>query len=75
VTFVISAIVFIPQFFNFAPLYRQDFYPIEPLTVPQILLLVVIAQATFPLIYFMSNIYRWVRKAIKLVVNKVADLQ
>ena len=71
----ILAIVFIPQFFNFAPFYTQRYYPMTPLTVPQILLLIVLAQATFPLMYVISNLYKWVKLFIRHVINRLADMQ
>lgn len=75
VTSFILAIIFIPQFFDFAPFYAQDYYPVTPLTVPQILLIIAIAQATYPLMYVMSNLYRWIKLFIKTVLNKLADMQ
>ncbi len=69
------SITFIPYFFDFAPFYRQDIYQVSPLTVPQILLLVVLAQATFPLMYILSNLYGWTKVFIRSVLNKLADMQ
>ncbi len=78
-TFMVSvfflSITFIPYFFDFAPFYRQDIYQVTPLTVPQILLLVVLAQATFPLMYILSNLYGWTKIFIRSVLNKLADMQ
>ncbi len=69
------AIVFIPIFFDFAPFYTQDYNPVAPMTVPQILLLVVLAQATFPLMYILSNLYGWIKLFIRSILNKLADMQ
>jgi len=71
----VLAIVFIPYFFDFSPFYLQDIYTEVPLTVPQILLLVVLAQATFPLMYILSNLYGWVKTFVRTVLNKLADMQ
>lgn len=71
----VMAIIFIPHFFSFAPFYIQDFYTVEPLTLAQILLLIVLAQATFPLMYVLSNLYGWIKGFIKLILNKLADMQ
>jgi cation-transporting ATPase E len=46
-----------------------------PLTVPQILLLIVLAQATFPLMYVLTNMYGWVKTFVKTIINKLADMQ
>ncbi|MBN2268245.1 MAG: hypothetical protein JXC35_02350, partial [Acholeplasmataceae bacterium] len=75
VTVFLLAITFIPYFFDFAPFYRQDIYQVTPLTVPQILLLVVLAQATFPLMYVLSNLYGWSKTFIRSILNKLADMQ
>jgi cation-transporting P-type ATPase E len=69
------AIIFIPQFFNFAPFYNQRYYPMDPLTVPQVLLLIVLSQATFPMMYVLSNLYGWVKMFIRSIINKLADMQ
>lgn len=71
----IPAVIFIPHFFNFAPFYHQDFYTVEPLTVAQTLLLITLAQATFPLMYVLSNLYGWIKGLIKFALNKLADMQ
>ncbi|MBE0701026.1 MAG: cation-translocating P-type ATPase, partial [Acholeplasmataceae bacterium] len=71
----VPAIIFIPQFFEFSPFYAQAFYPVAPLTTPQILLLVVLAQATFPMMYVISNLYPWIKSFIRYVLNKLADMQ
>ena len=65
----IPAVIFIPHFFNFAPFYHQDFYTVEPLTVAQTLLLITLAQATFPLMYVLSNLYGWIKGLIKFAYS------
>ena len=69
------AIIFIPHFFSFAPFYPQDLYTVSPLTIPQILLLVVLAQATFPMMYILSNLYHWTKQFVRSLLNKLADMQ
>ncbi len=66
---------FMPLYFDFAPFYFQDFHPLPPLTVPQILLLLVLAQATYPLMYILSNIVRWLKNLVKFMMNLLADMQ
>jgi len=75
VTLFFLSIIFIPHFFAFSPFYHQDIYSQIPLTVPQILLLVVLAQSTFPLMYILSNLYGWTKSFIRTVLNKLADMQ
>ncbi|PKK93697.1 MAG: ATPase P [Tenericutes bacterium HGW-Tenericutes-6] len=68
-------VLFTPNFFDFNPFFTLDVTLLPPLSVPQILLLIVLAQATFPLIYVISNLYRWTKEFIRNVLNKLADMQ
>ena len=68
-------VLFTPHFFDFAPFWRQDLMVAAPLTVSQILLLIVLAQATFPLMYVLTNMVRWLKTFIKAILNKLADMQ
>ena len=68
-------VIFVPHFFDFAPFYTQDYNRFTPLTVPQILLLIVLAQATFPLMYVISNLYNWTKTFVRTILNKLADMQ
>lgn len=68
-------VLFTPHFFDFAPFWKQDFMFAQPLTISQILLLIVLAQATFPLMYVLTNMYGWIKTFIKTILNKLADMQ
>jgi cation-transporting ATPase E len=68
-------VIFVPHFFDFAPFYAQDYNVYQPLSVPQILLLVVLAQATFPLMFVLSNLYGWTKTFVRTILNKLADMQ
>jgi cation-transporting ATPase E len=69
----LASIIFVPQFFNYAPFWAVDFYPEEPLTISQILLFTTLAQASFPLMYVMSNMVGWVKQFIRNILNKIAE--
>ncbi len=71
----VASITFLPSFFNYAPFFTQEYYPVDPLTVPQILLLLSISQAAFPMMYILSNITRWIKEVIALMINKISELQ
>jgi cation-transporting ATPase E len=71
----VASITFLPSFFNYAPFFTQEYYPVDPLTVPQILLLLSISQAAFPMMYILSNITRWIKEGIALMINKISELQ
>ena len=71
----VASIIFLPSFFNYAPFFTQEFYPVDPLTVPQILLLLSISQAAFPMMYILSNMTRWIKEVIASMINKISELQ
>jgi len=71
----VASIIFLPSFFNYAPFFNQEFYPVDPLTIPQILLLLSISQAAFPMMYILSNITRWIKEVVASMINKISDLQ
>ena len=71
----VASIIFLPSFFNYAPFFTQEYYPVDPLTVPQILLLLSISQAAFPMMYILSNMTRWIKEVIASMINKISELQ
>lgn len=71
----IASIIFLPSFFNYAPFFNQEFYPVDPLTIPQILLLLSISQAAFPMMYILSNVTRWTKEVVASMINKISELQ
>ena len=65
-----------PNFFQFIPIIPSKFYDSSVvLGAPHILLLLVLAQATFPMMYVLSNLYAWIKVFIKNIINKIADIQ
>ena len=70
----VASIIYLPSFFNYAPFFTQEYYPVDPLTVPQILLLLSISQAAFPMMYILSNITRWTKEVISSMINKISEL-
>ena len=71
----IASIIFLPSFFSYAPFFNQEFYPVDPLTIPQILLLLSISQAAFPMMYILSNVTRWTKEVVASMINKISELQ
>jgi cation-transporting P-type ATPase E len=65
----------VPWFFRFAPFQTIEMYEVNPLSISQILLLLVLAQATYPLMFILSNLYRWIRNVMKAIMNGLANLQ
>ena len=72
VTSFFLAILFIPSFFGYAPLRTIDFYPVEKMTVGQILLLTTLFQASYPMMYVMSNSVKWIKQLISNFLDKLA---
>ncbi|VEU80184.1 HAD-IC family P-type ATPase [Haploplasma axanthum] len=63
-----------PDFFNLLPFSKLDILPgIDPLSVPQILLLIVLIQSTWPMLYILTNIVKWskivLKKTVKLITG------
>lgn len=76
VSMFLFAITFIPNFFEFIPLFKMKHIPTDrTLSVSQILLLMVLVQGTYPLMYIVSNLYRWIKTFIGTIVRKITDLQ
>ena len=76
VVIFIFGIFFMPNFFQFIPIVPSKFYDSTVvLGAPHILLLLVLAQATFPMMYVLSNLYNWIKQFIRTVINKIADIQ
>ena len=74
-TMAVMIILLSPNVFDFAPLWHRTGFPADftPLTLPQILLMIVLMQASFPMIYIISNIYRWIKTLAKKTVDTIAD--
>ncbi len=72
-----ATVFLIPYMLNLTPIIYFKYFGGTPesLTVPQILLMIVLIQATYPLMYITSNIVRWIKEFIHLIINKVADMQ
>ncbi|HHT81936.1 MAG TPA: HAD-IC family P-type ATPase [Acholeplasmataceae bacterium] len=65
----ILSILFIPEFFGIAPIWKFG-YHIEPtLKLNEILFLIVLIQAAYPIIFIVSNIGGWIKKGVNTVVN------
>lgn len=75
ITLFFVAISFLPFWFDFAPFTSLEASALAPLSMPQILLLIVLAQAAFPLMYILSNLYGWIKTFVRTILNKLADMQ
>lgn len=70
------AILFVPYYFNFNPFIEMKVMQgVAPLTLPQILLLIALTQACYPLMYILSHLYGWIKIVVKKILHTVADMQ
>ena len=65
--FLVS-VLFIPQFFEISPIWKYGYYMEPTLTINELLFLVVLLQAGFPIMYLVSNIGGWVKKVVNTVL-------
>lgn len=69
-------IFFMPNFFQFVPIVPSKFYDSSVvLEAPHILLLLVLAQATYWMMHVLSNLYGWIKLFVRTIINKIADIQ
>lgn len=66
--FLLSAL-FIPEFFKIAPLWKFGYYAEPTLKLNELLFLVVLLQAGFPIIYLVSNIGLWIKKIVNTILS------
>ena len=76
-TLFVSFVVLLPYIFDFNPFFSMiDWnihYDREPLTIPQILLLLCICEASFALIWIISKIPAFFKAAFKWIIRKLAN--
>lgn len=65
----IFSVLFAPEFFTIAPIIEKGFYKAPKLGTVELLFLVVLLQAGYPIIYVTSNLGRWIRKGIDTIVK------
>jgi cation-transporting ATPase E len=66
---------FLIPVFDFVPFIRlENASTTELVTLSQGLLLLVLAQASYPLMYIISHLYGWIKAAISFVINKLAEI-
>jgi cation-transporting ATPase E len=63
------SVLFIPEFFQIAPVWRFGYYSGPTLSVVEILFLVVLLQAGFPIIYLVSNLGGWIKKIFNTIIS------
>lgn len=74
--FIFFIIVFLrPDFSNLVPFMKLGIMPgVDPLTPPQILLLIVLIQSTIPLLYILTNIVTWARTFLNKIIKILTSL-
>jgi cation-transporting ATPase E len=75
VTISLVAFFLIP-IFDFVPFFKlENAVTTELISLPQGLLLIALAQMTYPLMYVISHIYGWIKAAIGLIINSIAEIE
>lgn len=76
-TFFITFLLLVflrPDFIDLVPFYTVGFSSQEPLSISQTLLLIVLIQSTYPLLYIFENILGWIKKLINKIVSLLTNL-
>jgi len=68
-TLFLLSILFIPEFFGIAPLWKFGFFVEPTLKLNEIIFLIVLVQAAYPIIFIVSNIGGWIKKGINTVLG------
>jgi len=75
VTVTLVAFFLIP-IFDFVPVFDiGNNVTGQKLDLSQILLLIVLAQATFPLMYIISHLYGWIKAGVNFVISKISEIE
>lgn len=74
-TIFLLAIFLRPDIFHLVPFVSSSIMPdVAPLTAAQTLLLIVLVQATFPMMYILSNITKWTKSIVKKTMVTLNNL-
>lgn len=73
----VSAVAFfLIPIFDFVPVFDiGNNVTGQTLSLPQILLLIVLAQASFPLMYVISHLYGWIKAGVNFIITKLAEIE
>lgn len=72
---LVALVLFRPDFVGLVPLTHLEILPnVTPLSVSQILLLIVLIQSTFPLLYIFDNILGWLKKLLNKITSVLTSL-
>src|SRR5690625_2117074 len=63
-----------PNMIDLVPFYPIKNLDQDPLSISQILLLIVLIQSTYPLLYIFENIFGWLKKIINKIVTTLTNL-
>lgn len=70
------SVLLLPHVFNFAPMFRiESLEHLTPLNLPQILLLIVLMYSSYPLIYILTNLGKWLKGFARWMVHIVSDMK
>ncbi len=74
--FAILAVFLLPEILEIKPIIAiQNVTVNEPLTLSQNLLLVVLIYTSYPIMYFFTNIFKWLKVIAKNAVHVISDMK
>lgn len=72
----ILAVVLLPEALEYTPIFSiQNVTTTMPLTLSQILLLIVLVYSSYPLMYIITNIVKWLKTVAKKTVHVISDMK
>ena len=70
----LAVVFFRPDFVSLVPFYKLNFIDAPPLNISQILLLLVLIQSTYPLLYIFENILGWMKKLLNKTISIITNI-
>ncbi len=75
-TFAILAVMLLPEALEYTPIFEiQNVTRSTPFTLPQILLLVVLIYTSYPMMYMLTNIVKWLKIVARKTVHVISDMK
>lgn len=73
-TLFLLVVFFRPDFIDLVPFYSLSISSQDPLSISQTLLLIVLIQSTYPLLYIFENLLGWIKRLLNKIVSVLTNL-
>ena len=75
-TLAILAIFLLPELLEYTPIFKiQNVTRSTPFELPQILLLIVLVYSSYPMMYILTNIIKWLKIIARKTVHVISDMK